>query len=316
MTPPPLSMNARAERLVLAMIDDAETLRLRRHGGSVEVLDCGVEVRGGLAAGLLLARVCLADLATVTLVPSSIPEWPGPAVQVFTDDPVRACLASQYAGRQVSLGKFFGMGSGPMRALIGGEPIFDDILGREDGPVAVGVLESKKLPPADVLDTLRAKAPGAERFHLLVAPASSLAGGVQVVARSVETALHKLHELKFDVTQVVSGVGTAPLPPGTPDELAAIGRTNDAILYGGRVTLTVDCDDAVIDEVGPKVPSSASADHGSLFAELFAKYGDFYKIDPLLFSPAEVTFANLRTGRCRTFGRVEPTLLVKSFQGA
>ena len=311
-----MTMNERAERLVLAMFDDAEALRIRRHPGAVDVLDCGVEVRGGLAAGLLLARVCLGDLGTVTLVPSTIAEWPGPAVQVVTDDPVRACLAAQYAGRQVTLGKFFGMGSGPMRALIGGEAIFDDIPGRETGTVAVGVIESKKLPPADVLEMLLAKAPGVERFHLLVAPASSLAGGVQVVARSVETALHKLHELKFDVMQVLSGTGTAPLPPTTPNELAAIGRTNDAILYGGRVTLTVDCDDDAIDAVGPKVPSSASADHGELFAELFQKYGDFYKIDPLLFSPAEVTFANARTGKCRTFGRVEPKLLAKSFYGA
>src|SRR5690606_22770213 len=122
----------------------------------------------------------------------------------------------------------------------------------------------------------------AEALTLLVAPASSLAGTVQVVARSVETTLHKLHELKFDVTQVVSGYGVAPLPPVARDELAAIGRTNDAILYGGRVTLWVRADDELLAAVGPKVPSSASKDHGALFAELFQRYGDFYKIDPLL----------------------------------
>jgi methenyltetrahydromethanopterin cyclohydrolase len=121
--------------------------------------------------------------------------------------------------------------------------------------------------------------------------------------------------LKFDVRQVVSGFGVAPLPPTTPDELAAIGRTNDAILYGGRVTLWVRADDEAIETVGPKVPSSSSKDHGSLFSELFARYGDFYKIDPLLFSPAEVTFVNLKTGRAFAFGRCEPGLLKKSFFG-
>jgi methenyltetrahydromethanopterin cyclohydrolase len=99
------------------------------------------------------------------------------------------------------------------------------------------------------------------------------------------------------------------------DELAAIGRTNDAILYGGRVTLWVRADDEQIESIGPKVPSSGSKDHGALFGELFARYGDFYKIDPLLFSPAEVTFVNLKTGRCHTFGRLEPGLLRKSFFG-
>jgi methenyltetrahydromethanopterin cyclohydrolase len=136
-----------------------------------------------------------------------------------------------------------------------------------------------------------------------------------VVARSVETALHKLHELKFDVTQVVSGFGVAPLPPSTPDELAAIGRTNDAILYGGRVTLWVRADDDAIAAVGSKVPSTASKDHGAPFAELFGRYGDFYKIDPMLFSPAEVTFVNLKTGRAFAFGKCEPGLLKKSFFG-
>ena len=54
-------------------------------------------------------------------VPSPIAELPGPAVQVASDDPVLACMASQYAGWQVSVGKYFAMGSGPMRAAYGKE---------------------------------------------------------------------------------------------------------------------------------------------------------------------------------------------------
>src|SRR5204863_6387065 len=141
---------------------------------------------------------------------------------------------------------------------------------------------------------------------LLVAPASSLAGSLQVVARSLETALHKLDELKFNLQQVVSGMGSAPLPPIAADDLQAIGRTNDAILYGGRVVLWVRADDAQLAEVGPKVPSSASSDHGEPFAAIFERYGhDFYKIDPMLFSPAEVVIHNLQSGRTHRFGRPE-----------
>ena len=98
------------------------------------------------------------------------------------------------------------------------------------------------------------------------------------------------------------------------DELQAIGRTNDAILYGGRAILWVRADDSVLAELGPKVPSSASADHGAPFAEIFRRYGhDFYKIDPLLFSPAEVVFHNLTSGKSQTFGRLEPEVLTRSF---
>jgi len=281
------------------------------------VIDCGGAVPGGLAAGRMLARACLADLAEVAFVPSPFADLPGPAVQVTTDDPVRACLASQYAGWQVKVDSYFAMGSGPMRAAAAREEIFQHIPGKESPTKAGGCLESRKHPTEAVVQHLVAKLPTTvETLSLLVAPASSVAGGVQVVARSVETALHKLHELKFDVKQVVSGFGVAPLPPSTPDELAAIGRTNDAILYGGRVTLWVRADDEAIEAVGPKVPSNASKDHGAPFAEVFARYGDFYKIDPMLFSPAEITIVNLKTGRAFAFGRCEPVVLKKSFFGA
>jgi methenyltetrahydromethanopterin cyclohydrolase len=308
-----MTLNERAH----AVADEVErnALQLRAsvaHIAGARVIDCGGAVQGSLAAGLMLARVCMGDLGEVAYVPCPIAELGGPAVQVTTDDPVRACLAAQYAGWQVSAGT---MASGPMRALAAREELFQHIPGKEEAPVAVGVLETHKHPTEAVIAAIVAKLPPvAERLTLLVAPTTSIAGTTQIVARSVETALHKLHELAFDVTQVVSGYGVAPLPPVASDFVHAMGRTNDAILYGAKVTLWVRADDELLAHIGPKVPSVSSKDHGSPFAEVFARYnGDFYKIDPLLFSPAEVEFRNLKTGRCHRFGRVEPGLLRKSF---
>lgn len=311
------TLNLRAHRVADELAANAELYGVAVHCiGGARVIDCGAVAPGGIAAGLLLARACLADRGQVEMVPGFLPDVPTPAVQVRTDDPVRACLASQYAGWQVKAENYFAMGSGPMRALAAREELFAHIPGREECITGVGVLESRKLPTPEAVVSIVSKLPvSAEKLTLLVAPASSLAGTIQVVARSVETALHKLHELKFDVTCIRSGYGVAPLPPVAAQELAAIGRTNDAILYGGRVTLWVDTDDAVIEKFGPQVPSSASRDHGAPFAEVFARYGDFYQIDPLLFSPADVTFVNLRTGRAFQYGRLEPDLLRKSFFG-
>jgi methenyltetrahydromethanopterin cyclohydrolase len=314
---PSSTLNGRALLLADHMAATAAQLRVAVHNtpNGARVLDCGIAVPGGLQAGLALARVCLAGLAEVALQPGHVADLPGPLVQVYTDHPVLACMASQYAGWQVSVGKFFAMGSGPMRAAHGKEELFDHIPGREQSGVAVGVLETHKLPGEEVTAYLaeRLNLPP-DKLTLLAAPASSQAGNVQVVARSLETALHKLHELKFDLGQVVSGYGTAPLPPVAADFLGAIGRTNDAILYGGQVVLWVQADDAQLAEIGPKVPSSASSDHGAPFAEIFARYQqDFYKIDKLLFSPARITLQNLRTGRSHTFGRVEPDVLRRSF---
>jgi methenyltetrahydromethanopterin cyclohydrolase len=322
-----LQLNERALRLVESIVARATELHIAVHElpSGARIVDCGVSAPGGLRAGLLLARVCLADLADVSLVPGAIGDLPCPLVQIVTDHPVAACMASQYAGWQISVDlapgpdgkskKYFAMGSGPIRAASGREALFDKIGFRETSPVAVGVLETRKLPTEDVARYIcdRAKVP-ASGLWLLVAPTASQAGGVQIVARSVETALHKLHELGFDIGRVVSAHGTAPLPPVAKDDLAAIGRTNDTVLYGGRVTLWVRGDDASIEAIGPRVPSSASPDHGVPFAEIFAQAGgDFYKIDPHLFSPAEVTFSNLETGHVQRFGRIEPAVLSRSF---
>src|SRR4029450_3875311 len=95
------------------------------------------------------------------------------------------------------------------------------------------------------------------------------------------------------------------LPPIAGDDMAAIGRTNDSVLYGGRVTLWVRGEDSSIEAIGAKVPSSASPDYGRPFAEIFENAGhDFYKIDPHLFSPAEVTFCNLNSGKSHRFGTI------------
>jgi methenyltetrahydromethanopterin cyclohydrolase len=309
------SLNQRAKSVADVMQAAAGEWRIEPHDiDGATILDCGVKASGGIAAGLGVARVCLADLAAVTLQPGDDSSLGLPRVQVVTDQPVRACMASQYAGWQIASGKYFAMGSGPMRAIYGKEKLFDDIGHREASPVAVGVLETSKLPAAEIIGYLceRLNLPPTS-LTLLAARTASLAGNLQVVARSLEMALHKLHELKFDLRRVVSGFATAPLPPPAADDLAAIGRTNDAILYGGQATVWVDTDDDELASVGPKVPSCSSTEFGALFGELFARYQDFYKIDPLLFSPARIVFCNRRSGRVQAFGKLEPEIVRRSF---
>ena len=265
----------------------------------------------------MLAEVCLAGLGRVAIVPGQTGVWQRPAVMVRTDHCVAACMASQYAGWQLTGGAYFAMGSGPMRAAAGREALFDLIGHREHPGVAVGVCESRRLPPDEVCGEIAEAcrvAPG--DLTLLVAPTASLAGTIQVVARTVETALHKMLELGFDLQRVVSGLGVAPLPPIGRDDAAAIGLTNDAVLYGGQVTLWVRGDDPSLSEVAAAIPSSASPDFGQPFAEIFERHGrDFYQIDPRLFSPAEITLINIDTGRVFRAGQARPEILRRSFEG-
>jgi methenyltetrahydromethanopterin cyclohydrolase len=148
------------------------------------------------------------------------------------------------------------------------------------------------------------------QLTFLVAPTASLAGGVQISARVVETAMHKMEQLHFDLSKVVSGMGFAPLPPVARNDTRAIGRTNDCILYGGTVHFTIEATDDELEALARDLPASASRDYGTPFFDIFERYGrDFYKIDPLLFSPAEVHLTSTVSGRTFQAGRLNPEVL-------
>lgn len=311
------TLNELAWDLVQQALFASEELRIELldEVAGATVIDFGVETVGSLGAGLALAEVCTAGLAEISLCSGEVDGRGWPHVFVTSDSPIEACLLSQYAGWRVGTKDFFGMGSGPMRAAAAREPLFETFDYREAATHVVGVLESNQFPTEAAIAEIAEKC-GVETANiaLLVAPTASPAGNLQVAARSVETALHKLHELGYDVTHVESATGWAPLPPVAADDLAGIGRTNDAILYGARVTLMVHGDDEAVTSLGPRIPSAGSPAHGRPFLEVLEQAGnDFYKIDPLLFSPAEVVFHNIETGRVHCFGELAPSVLRESF---
>ncbi len=313
MKPDAALLNQRATVVANFMADQSGPMRAEvTEIADCRIIDCGVNAMGGLETGLALSHVCMSDLAKVRLTYTHFCARLLPHIEVSTDHPLAACLLSQYAGWQVSGEGFFGIGSGPMRLAACREEMLTKF-GFQPDPVqhAVGVLESGKLPNDDICDDLAEKC--GSGVTLLVAPTASQAGNVQVLARSVETAMHKLHEIGFDLSTVVSGFGSAPLPPVAADDLTGIGRTNDAILYGATVNLWVSCEDSAIEDIGPKVPSSSSSSHGRSFLQLFKEAnGDFYAIDKHLFSPAVVVFQNLRTGNTFSFGELIPDLALPS----
>ncbi len=300
---------------VVAKVEQCVGVTRTQLSNGATVCDMGVKSRGSLEAGRLLAEICLAGRGEVSITQSTVDGIGWPQVEVRTDSPVEACLLSQYAGWRVSVDKFFGMGSGPMRAVAAREELYQKLDYREKVYSIIGVLEAGQLPDAAVAEYIANRCGmSAPSVTLFVAPTASLAGSIQVVARSVETAMHKLFELGFDIRRVCHGFGSAPLPPVAKNDLAGIGRTNDAILYGGRVTLWVTGDDETLKEIGPKVPASAAQGYGRPFLEVFEEAGrDFYKIDPMLFSPGEIVFHNITTGNAFQFGGVNPQVLRKSF---
>lgn len=310
-------MNGLAWELADEMAEQEERLRVKATSlpGGARVIDAGVEVPGGFNAGLALSEICMGGLGEVAYTPLQIGGLAWSGVTVWTDHPAVSCMASQYAGWAISVGKFFGMGSGPLRAHARVETeLFEKLGYEEEASRGVLVLESRALPTDEVAEWVAGKARLAPSdLTFVVAPTASLAGGVQISARILETGLHKMETLGFDVRRVVSAMGTAPIPPVAKNDLRAIGRTNDCILYGGQARYTVRAGDDELAELAGKLPASASRDYGTPFYEIFQRYeGDFYKIDPLLFSPAEVWLTSVETGRTFHAGRLDPEVLTAS----
>jgi methenyltetrahydromethanopterin cyclohydrolase len=308
-----ISVNEQALEIVEQMIVEAEALGLAISPlpNGTTVVDAGLDVTGSLEAGRLFAEVCLGGLAQVSLCHLDVDGLWLPGVSVSVSHPPVACLASQYAGWAVKADDYFAMGSGPARALYRGDPIFEHISYEDRADVGVLTVEARQLPTEAAADKVARKCGiSPDSLYLLVAPTASLVGSVQVAARVVETGLHKMAEIDFDVEVLLSGSGTCPLASIAADDLSAIGRTNDAVLYGGRAWYTMETQDARIEEVIDRLPSSASSDYGTPFLELFQRYdGDFYKIDPLLFSPAEVFVNNVTSGRTFHAGEVNAEMI-------
>lgn len=318
------SVNQRAASIVAQMIHECEALgiNVKRLGNGATVLDTGIEVSGSSEAGRLFSCACMGGLAQVGFSDKSyhLRDSGGesgfwlPTVEVSVSSPHIACMASQYAGWRIKTDKFLAIGSGPARALFADEEIYGNLEYKDEFDTAVLMLEGRLMPDEDLAAFVAEKC-GVKPDHvyLLIAPTASLVGSIQIAARSAETGMHKLAELGFDVRTVKAASGVCPLAPVAADDLRAIGRTNDAILYGSQVFFAVQAEDAELASLIDKVPSSGSRDYGTPFYELFQRYnGDFYQIDPMLFSPARVAINNLNSGRTFRSGSIHPGLLKNS----
>ncbi len=312
-----LSMNERAAALVDAMAADADALgiEVRTLDSGARVVDCGAQARGGLQAGLAFAAACMGGLGRIDPVPVLVGARTWPGVGVTVDDPAAACLASQYAGWKLEHDDFFAMASGPGRALARAEDLFEELAWREQADRAVLCLETAQDPPAEIVEKVSERCgvePGAVTF--LIAPTASMCGSVQISARVVETALHKLHELSLDPARVRNGWGCCPIAPVAKNDPAAIGRTNDAVLYGGTVHLWIEGEDDEVAGLAGRLPSAASDAFGTPFGELLeAADWNFYDVDPMLFSPASVTLTSTKSGRAHHAGALAPEVLERSF---
>jgi methenyltetrahydromethanopterin cyclohydrolase len=316
-----LSVNMQATKLVDRLVADAAALRVGVEQGSLgeRLIDAGSRFPGSIAAGLRIAEICMGGLGHIALIPAAAtPNWPW-TISSRSSNPVIACLASQYAGWKLSHSagdsSFFALGSGPARALARREPLFERLGYADHAGSGTLVLESNTAPPAPIIEKIaRDCGLAPSQLTIIFAPTQSLAGAAQVVARALEVALHKALELGFPIEQIIDGMAAAPLCPPHPNFVTAMGRTNDAIIYGGQAHLFVSGAVGEARRLAEQLPSKGSRHYGRSFAELFESVkGDFYAIDPMLFSPAKVIVTAIETGDSFHSGELNFGLLDASF---
>ncbi|MGZ8192019.1 MAG: methenyltetrahydromethanopterin cyclohydrolase [Methylobacter sp.] len=320
------SVNKLTQPLVRQLVSNADKLRLgvEKLDNGCTIVDAGIKVPGGIEAGRLIAEICLGGMGTVTIGHSSYTaNWPL-SVNVHTGNPVLGCLGSQYAGWSLSHEKYYALGSGPARAMATKEKngqqepveeLYKELGYQDEADSTVLVIENDALPPSQIVEKVAAACKiDPSELTLIVTPTSSLAGGIQVVARVLEVAMHKAHALHFPLENIIDGSGSAPLCPPHPKFVQAMGRTNDAILFAGQVHLFVKGSDEAAEKLANELPSSTSKDYGKPFADIFKQYEyDFFKIDPMLFSPASVIVTAVDSGRSFRAGKLDNVLLDQSF---
>jgi methenyltetrahydromethanopterin cyclohydrolase len=317
-----VSVNVEAKEFVDKLIDNAEELdvSISKLNNGATIIDCGVNVSGSFIAGELYTTICLGGLAQVkVLIPGDLSDnFSLPVVSIQTDFPAVSTLGAQKAGWSVSVGDFFALGSGPARALAK-KPAetYKEIDYEDDANIAILTLEADKLPDENVVEQIAKESNvNPDDVYLLVAPTSSLVGSIQIAGRVVENGTYKMLEaLHFDVKKVKFAAGSAPIAPIDPDPLKAMGKTNDAVLFGGRTYYYLESEEGDnIKEMTEKLPSSAADGYGKPFFDVFKEADfDFYQIDKGMFAPAEVVINDLRTGELFKAGYVNIDLLKKSF---
>ena len=317
---PQASLNRSALSLFKKMCDEAEKYNVivEKTESGATLVDAGINAQGGFAAGEMITDICLGGYGKANVTPIQYGENVLPSVFVITDHPALSTLASQFAGWQIKGEGFSAIASGPARALARKpKHLYEKLNYREESEVAVLVLEAEKKPPEAVVRQIAEKCKVTPKnLFLIMFSTTSLAGATQVSGRIVETGLHKLERIGLDPLIVKHAWGYAPIVPIHPSSGEAMGRSNDAILYGGVTNYTLSYeDDRELENLVKQAPASSSkmlqearelAAKNPRFLDIFKEAGfDFYKIDPNIFAPAVVAINNTKTGKTFKAGSLD-----------
>ncbi|MHA1195625.1 MAG: methenyltetrahydromethanopterin cyclohydrolase [Promethearchaeota archaeon] len=320
-----LSVNREAFKIIKQILSypDFYSIKISYLSNKATIIDAS---NGTYEFGRLVGEICMGGFGSCQFINMSIKGVFIPGLLVQTSHPVIALIGSQKAERlkiKVQEGekvkKLAYMVSGPFRAKSRlDKELFDVINYADDSNESVIVFESSKIPNESIMEQIFYKCKlEPENTVAIFTPTNSIPGTVQIAARVIKTGVHILREQNFNPHYLKYAMGTTPIAPIAKDDIQAMGRTNDSIIYGGCIYLAVDVpsdEESQMVELLQNCPSIVSSSYGKPFYEMLKEVDfDFYKIDSKLFAPAILTINNLRTGHTFTAGKINEDILWHSF---
>lgn len=315
------SVNKEAMKIVKKIIENKEALNvgvISLKNGST-VIDMGINYPGGWKAAQHLTEITMGGLGLLNYGIYRLGELELPQVNIYADKPVIACLSCQLSGWALPEFKndagIVPLISGPVRAIVK-EDKFAKLFSYQDKSEKVVVVLQDKVLPSEELTTYIAKKCKIEpeNIFILVAPTGSLVGLVNVIARTLETSLWRLHELGFDINNVISAWGKAPLPPISKDEYTAMIRANTYIYYGGTAGFVVNCKDEDIERIIEDITLSpkTTKQYGIPFSKLLEEAGgNIFNMTEFCHNVTKVNFCNSFTGNTFVYGKNDQKMLLE-----
>ncbi|MCJ7823624.1 MAG: hypothetical protein MUP44_01860, partial [Anaerolineales bacterium] len=233
----PQSLNQAAMQIIGPILDDPQrygALMIKTPKGAT-ILDMGLEALGSWLGAKMYVEAAHGGMADVTFGRMQIKDLEVATVELMIDDPMLSVVSCEAGAWKLGDGDFVPVGSGPARAKARAEPWATRIEYEDPSDYVLLQMQINRLPEEAVLEFVAdaCKIP-LSNLTVMVAPSASLVGSVQVASRAFEQCIIGLgRNTDFDIKTIKHGYGRAPIAPVIKDEVKAMGRINDALVYGG-----------------------------------------------------------------------------------
>ena len=230
---------------------------------------------------------------------------------VWTDQPARAWPRSTPAGRSRWTNTLPWVGPAPAHARVERE-LFEKLEYAEEAAHGV-VLETRTLPTDEVAAWVAQKARlRPSQLTFVVAPRPVSRAARRSPRASSRPGCTRWRRSASTSAASSSGIGTAPLPPVAKNDLRAIGRTNDCILYGGQAATPSGPGMRSWPSSRRRSPRRRRATTGRRSTRSSSATRAILQDRSLLFSPAEVWLTSIESGRTFHAGRLNAEVLTAS----